>query len=207
MTDGILAIWNDCAAGHEAAYESWYMHEHLPERLSVPGFRHGRRYEALGPGPRFFTYYDTDRPEVMATAAYLERVENPTPLTRRIMGAAFLNMNRTICRVVARHGRARGAVAAVLRLDPPAETAHLAATLAELSGDPAIARAELWLPAEIVPAVETTESRLRGGDATIQGCLFADCLREADAARVLDHLTARHAGTPGLYRLLAALDA
>ena len=26
---GILAIWNDCTSGHEAAYEEWYQDEHL----------------------------------------------------------------------------------------------------------------------------------------------------------------------------------
>ena len=84
MTSGVLAIWNDCAQGHEAAYESWYMREHLPERLSLPGFRRGRRYSAIRPGPEFFTYYETDTPEVLATADYLDRVEDPTPMTQRM---------------------------------------------------------------------------------------------------------------------------
>jgi hypothetical protein len=30
---GILAIWNDCAAGHEAEFEAWFQGEHLLERL------------------------------------------------------------------------------------------------------------------------------------------------------------------------------
>ncbi|MEM9140515.1 MAG: hypothetical protein AAGB15_11870, partial [Pseudomonadota bacterium] len=109
MTTGILAIWNTCAAGHEDAYEAWYQREHLPERLSLPGFRRGRRYWAADGGPGFFTYYETDTPEVMATADYLARVQDPTPLTRRIMASVFTDMNRTVCRVVGRVGHARGA--------------------------------------------------------------------------------------------------
>ena len=33
---GILALWNDCEAGHEDAYEAWYQGEHLAERLRRP---------------------------------------------------------------------------------------------------------------------------------------------------------------------------
>ena len=43
--DGILALWNDCEASHEDAYEDWYQGEHLAERLAVPGFRRGRRMQ------------------------------------------------------------------------------------------------------------------------------------------------------------------
>lgn len=209
MTTGVLAVWNDCAQGHRASYESWYMHEHLPERVSLPGFRHGRRYQVIGPGPEFFTYYDTDSPDVMATAAYLERVENPTPLTRHIMTAAFLNMNRTVCRVALRQGQARGSVAAVLRLTRPIDEAHLIATITELSGDPGLTRAEVWVADHLEhgrqPA-QSTEAQLRGGDQSIAGCLFVDALRETDALQALDHIAARHDGVPGLYRLLCALD-
>jgi len=96
-TKGILAIWNDCAIGHADEYEAWYQSEHLPQRLSVPGFYSGRRYEALTPGPKFFTYYEVENPAVLTSQEYLEVLENPTPATRRIMKQAFLNMNRTVC--------------------------------------------------------------------------------------------------------------
>ncbi|MGD8477411.1 MAG: hypothetical protein PVI98_09690, partial [Burkholderiales bacterium] len=65
MYEGVLAIWNDCLPEVEKQYEDWYMHQHLPERVGVPGFRIGRRYQALAAEPRYFTYYDTDTPEVL----------------------------------------------------------------------------------------------------------------------------------------------
>ena len=34
---GILAIFNNVAAGREAEFEEWFQHEHLQERLGVPG--------------------------------------------------------------------------------------------------------------------------------------------------------------------------
>ena len=36
--DGILLIWNDRDDEIVELYESWYVREHVPERLGVPGF-------------------------------------------------------------------------------------------------------------------------------------------------------------------------
>ena len=35
---GILAIFNNAAPGREAEFEEWFQHEHLAERVAVPGF-------------------------------------------------------------------------------------------------------------------------------------------------------------------------
>ncbi|MEM8951842.1 MAG: hypothetical protein AAGA21_00040 [Pseudomonadota bacterium] len=100
MTDlaGILAIWNSCAPGREAEYEAWYQTEHLHERLSIVGFRRGRRYEAIALGDGCFTYYESAVPDVLTSEAYLQRINNPTPMTARIMRDAFTDMSRTVCR-------------------------------------------------------------------------------------------------------------
>jgi hypothetical protein len=34
---GILAIFNNVAPGREAEFEAWFQHEHLAERIAVPG--------------------------------------------------------------------------------------------------------------------------------------------------------------------------
>ena len=39
---GILAIFNNVASGREAEFEEWFQHEHLAERIAVPGFLIGR---------------------------------------------------------------------------------------------------------------------------------------------------------------------
>ena len=207
MTKGVLAIWNDCAPGHEAAYEAWYMREHLPERLSLPGFRRGRRFATIRPGPEFFTYYETDTTSVMATVDYLERVGDPTPMTRQIMTQVFLNMNRTVCDVIDRVGHARGAFAAVLRFSDIPAMANLKATLAELRGVDGIARAEAWVAADTDVSADNAEAKLRGGDGQIAGCLLVETLREKDAEMALGVLTARHAGLTGVYRLLCDMAA
>jgi hypothetical protein len=42
---GILAIFNNVAPGREAEFEEWFQHEHLAERIAVPGFLLGRRHD------------------------------------------------------------------------------------------------------------------------------------------------------------------
>jgi hypothetical protein len=49
---GAMAVWNDVEPGHEAEFDTWYMHQHIPERLGVPGFLEARRYEAIDGSPR-----------------------------------------------------------------------------------------------------------------------------------------------------------
>ena len=105
MEAGILAIWNDCDAAVEAEYERWYVGEHLAERVGVPGFRFGRRYQAVRAEVRYFTFYETDAPLVLRGRAYLDRLDHPTPATRRLMGH-FHNMSRTVCRKTSHAGSA-----------------------------------------------------------------------------------------------------
>ena len=204
MTTGILAIWNNCAPGYHAAYEDWYINQHLPERLGIPGFQRGRRYTAVGPGTAFFTYYETETPAVMESAAYVERVDNPTPETREMMSNAFTDMDRTVGRVATRVARARGGVATVLRLNTMPDPANLNATVEEMFRQPGVARAEVWMAAQGAP-MESAESRLRGGDQQSAACVFVETLREAEAWGIHHTLSQRFDGTAAVYRLLCEL--
>ena len=179
---GILAIWNDVATGREADFDTWFQGEHLVERLGVPGFRFGRRHEAVSGAPRFFVFYVTDGPEVLTSKAYLERLDNPTPMTRMIMSEVFKNMNRTLCRRVARRGDFRGGHAVTVRFNETPDQAALTARLDELVKDHAVASAELWIAADAGPV--SMEEKLRGGDRKIKAALMIDTLREADAVKL-----------------------
>lgn len=106
---GILAIWNDCRAGREAEFDAWFQGEHLLERLAVPGFLFGRRHQAISGSAGYFNFYLVESPEVLTSKPYLERLDNPTPMTKRIMSEVFINMNRTVCRRTVRRGGFRGA--------------------------------------------------------------------------------------------------
>lgn len=203
--DGILALWNNCAPGHEVEYEAWYQDEHLPERLAVPGILRGRRYEALAGAPHYFTYYETVSPQVFVSRAYLDRVENPTPMTRHIMSGIFADMSRTVCRRVACHGDMRGAVAVTARLADRGLAVGIqgiAAGLADLQG---VARAELWIASDETDRPASAEAKLRGRDDTIAACLFVECVRETEAQvvrRSLDDGPQGAAMATGIYRLL-----
>ncbi|MGH7323664.1 MAG: hypothetical protein ACREJ9_03345 [Candidatus Rokuibacteriota bacterium] len=80
-----LGIWFDVDPSDDAELSRWYPRQHLPERLSVPGFLRGRRYTAAEAGSRYFTLYETVDTSVLSSTAYLERLNNPTDWTRRVL--------------------------------------------------------------------------------------------------------------------------
>ena len=82
---GILAIFNNVAPGRDAEFDHWFQSEHLAERIAVPGFLLGRRYEILSGQPRFFNFYLTQSAAVLKSTAYLSRLDNPTPMTRMVI--------------------------------------------------------------------------------------------------------------------------
>jgi hypothetical protein len=204
--DGILAIWNDCPPGRRAEFEAWYQGEHLPERLSVPGFLFGRRLEALSGSPRYFTFYVTESPDVLTSAPYVERLNNPTPLTQAVMLGGFKNTNRTVCRRAARAGRFRGSVVATLRFREAPDSAALVSLVVSLTHDPGVASAEFWEAVDLEPASAATEERLRGGDKSIRACFTVDTLRESKAKAIASDLSERFpAAEIGVYRLLCQI--
>lgn len=179
---GILAIWNDCAAGREAVFENWYRTEHLAERLAIPGFRLGRRFCRLeGSGPQFFTWYRTDDADVLFSAAYRARVDNPTPLTRQAMSGVFINVSRTICNTVRVDGEMHGAFAVTMTSDDRDLLARM------FDAHPAtgpIVRAEIWSADPRSEGRASTEQALRGPDSHIGGCLLIETATAAAASEI-----------------------
>ena len=161
---GILAIFNNVASGREAEFEEWFQHEHLAERIAVPGFLIGRRHEAISGQPRYFNFYVTQSVGVLKSAAYLGRLDDPTPMTRTVMSEIFKDMIRTVCRRTFRRGALRGTGVVTVRFgERPAETALQAAIEESLS---TLAKAAPGLLAEITqrtglqgPAPEPVLSR------------------------------------------------
>lgn len=203
---GILAIWNDVRPGREADFEHWFQSEHLAERLGVPGFLYGRRHEAISGAPRFFVFYVTEGPEVLTSKPYLERVDHPTPMTRMVMSEVFLNMNRTVCRRVARRGGPRGAYAVAVRFDEMPDEARAAQVMDALVTDTAVASAELWLAAGAGGQPMSAEEKLRGGDRKIKGCLLVDTLRQPEAEALGARMQKEFSGAEvGVFHVLCEL--
>jgi hypothetical protein len=213
---GILAIWNDFDAEDLPHFERWYNHEHLMERVGVPGFRFGRRYERAGTGDRqFFAFYEVDSPAVLSSPAYVERLENPTPWTQRTM-KSFRRMVRTVCDLKAIAGELAGSHAVVLRADGAmAPTPEAEALVSKLAAEDGIARVQLWTAAAQQTKADTAEMKSRGRDQLIAGALIVECVRRSDADRVAGRLAAD--GPPpelgiggpsvlGVYALLCIYD-
>jgi len=180
---GVLAIFHEARAGREAEYDAWYQTEHLVERLSVPGFLYGRRYKGIPGTIGYFAFYVVTSPAVLTSKPYLERLDNPTPMTRRMMAEVFFNMNRTVCTRKARCGHFRGAYTVVARLTRPPDEAALSTALDKLAADTAVAGGEIWIAADAGVQV-SEEEKLRGGDRRITGALVIDTLYQADAEAI-----------------------
>jgi hypothetical protein len=208
MSDpGVLAIWNDCRPGREAEFEAWFQGEHLLERLAVPGFLFGRRHEAVSGATGYFNFYLVESPAVLTSKPYLERLDSPTPMTRRIMSEVFINMNRTVCRRTARRGGFRGAYAVTVRFNAAPDEAALAQELGTLLADPAaVAGGEIWIALDPKDMPVSQEEKLRGGDKKIAGCLMVDTLRQAQAETIGAVLAGKFPGTEiGVFRVLCQL--
>jgi len=203
---GILAIFNDCRAGREAEFDAWFQGEHLVERLAGPGFLFGRRHQAISGSAGYFNFYLVESPDVLTSKPYLERLDNPTPMTRKIMSEVFLNMNRTVCRRTLRRGDFRGAYTVTARFSDAPDPRALTATLDALVQDPDIAGGEIWIALDPAGMPVSMEEKLRGGDKKMKACLVIDTLRQSDAealgARLLKQFAAAEVG---VFRVLCEL--
>jgi hypothetical protein len=203
---GILAIFNNVTPGRESEFEEWFQHEHLQERLAVPGFLLGRRYEAVRSKPSYFNFYVTRSADVLASAEYRTRLNDPTPMTRMVMSEIFKDMIRAVCRQSFRTGTTRGAFAVAARFAAPPDESALKAALQDLAPDRGIACGEIWSAAPEGKLGSSEEERLRGGDRTLAACLVVETLRMQDAERVAAVLSGQFpAAAVGVYRLLCEI--
>jgi hypothetical protein len=203
---GILAIWNDCRAGREAEFEAWFQGEHLMERLAIPGFLLGRRHQAISGSAGYFNFYLVESPDVLTSTPYLERLDDPTPMTKRIMSEVFLNMNRTVCRRTMRYGGFRGAYAVTARFDVAPDESALKATLHALVADTAVASGEVWIALDPRGMPVSQEEKLRGGDRKIAASLMIDARGQGDTERTGADLARKFpAAEVGVFRVLCQL--
>jgi hypothetical protein len=162
-----LAIWHDIAEGAHDEYVEWHTREHMPERLSIPGFLTGKRLHTPGAGRYVFgTIYSGETVEVFRSPAYLERLNNPTPWTSQV-APTFRNFLRVACDRVAVAGRGDGGTMATIRFDFTRQDAEatlrnkaqqLADDILELRGACAV---HLGIARTEVSGVRTRETELR----------------------------------------------
>jgi hypothetical protein len=128
LGNAVLAVWCDIDPEHDAEFNDWYTHQHLPERVGIPEFIRGRRWAVPQgakheKGGQYFTLYEIESLKTLVSAPYLERLNNPTDWTRRTV-PWFRNSNRTACRIVASQGQGIGGHAATIEFGPSDNTAE-----------------------------------------------------------------------------------
>ena len=166
---GMLIVWMNIAPGHEEDFDGWFTRQHVPERVGVPGFRAGGRYEAIRGEPRFLSVYETDSPDVLSSAPYKERLNTPTEWTQRVM-PQFRDTIRVTGTVIVEAGHGIGGVRRLVRIDPPevqraAVRALLTAALAErVLAERGVTRVRVLEGPPVTPTANTSETQMRGQD-------------------------------------------
>lgn len=160
-----VAIWHDPAPEARAEYYEWHNREHMAERVGIPGFLRGRRYAAIDGKPEFFTLYEAESLEVLTGPDYTARLNNPTPLTRRV-APLIRNNVRSLCRVALSLGAGQGGLIMTWRYDAAPGRADeqrrlLDRLLPPLAGRPGIAGVHLCIGDQDASSVQTEEKKSR----------------------------------------------
>lgn len=205
---GILSVWHEYPADDTAFYERWYMTEHFPERLGVPGFLRGRRYRAIDADRTYFTFYELASPAVLFSEAYLARLNAPTAWTQAIM-KRWSSMFRTVCHREARVGNAIGGFATVARFEEPAPISRgQAEEIKERLGDPTVVAVDIWQATPEQNSVTNEAAARPEADLFITAAIVIETTAEAGARRARSLLPALlgPAAVPsaiGVYGLIA----
>ncbi len=182
-----IAMWWDVSPDVRAEWEEWHTCEHFPERLAIPGFLRGSRWIS---GTSYFVLYEATELATITSGPYLERLNNPTPWSRKMM-PHHRNMVRALCLVRASYGEGLPGAMATVRFS----SGH-----ADLPGGKGITSAHL-LEAQPMPGI-TEEQKIRGGDATADRILLVGGY---DAAAIEQAAPQLRGATRGLYRLSYSL--
>jgi hypothetical protein len=125
----VMINWSDVAPEHRQAYYEWHSREHMVGRVSIPGFKRGRRYIAAKASRDFLVCYEVENVDVLTSKAYLDKANAPSALTQRTT-PYVLNATRGLAHVRLSTGIGTGGYALTLRFDPePAREDELEAFL------------------------------------------------------------------------------
>ena len=172
MTAAMLAAWLDITPEVETEFADWYFREHIPERVTLPGFLSGRRYTApCGRLNKYLALYEATSKDVFASKAYREILNQPTESTTKFM-PHFRNFMRSVFDVRLELGSQYGGTIATIRYASGTDLVdwlegEALGALAKRSG---ICRVRLLEADEQQSTPNTNEARMRdaeGGNAWV----------------------------------------
>lgn len=159
--NGMLFVATDVAAQDEADFNQWYDREHVEERVRVPGFLSGTRYQALQGGRKYLGLYKTASLASFTSQAYRHAFNQQTPWSVASLDKMRDPMRR-VCTVEAVTGQGSGSYLSIITLEPAdlgilkEAITRLGAQLTELPG---FVRSSLLVPDAELSSPLPKESR------------------------------------------------
>jgi hypothetical protein len=209
----MVVIWNDIKEEMRDEFVQWHSIEHLPERVSIPGFISGQRWYGEDASPQYLTTYVTQNTEVLTSDAYIQRLNNPTPWTLKTV-AAFCNTCRAAGEVIWEYGSKKGYGSHILAIriteleDLTILTEHLnslANSLEQCFAE--LLRARLVLTTPTASQLPTAERAVRTGDQNephivllLESFSGEDALRHA-FSKITAHIPKLMHSSTGIYAL------
>lgn len=200
-----VAMWWNMAAEHREEFEHWHSHEHFPERMGIPGFLRGSRWSSVDNAEGFFVLYELEDYETLTSSGYLERLNNPTPWSTKMM-PHHKDMVRSQCRRLHSSGGGIARHALTLRLSPAAGRHaelldHFSALGAAFAGRPGGVAFHV-LRTETPQLARTREQQIRGGKDKAADWIVVAVAYEASALDALQREALgenieRHGALPG----------
>jgi hypothetical protein len=188
-----VLIWNDVIESEREAFYQWHDKEHIPERLSLPGFLRGRRYRGdRGRGAtEWLTVYEALDLDVLTSSGYLARLNDPTPMTQRTV-KAFRNTARSICSVLQTVGHSTGGHVLTL----PLAANFDGQSVASLLDKPSVLAAHIFVADEAASNIDTKEAKERAF-VVPKNVLFVETSTADAAWKVFDELSSHSAVMSG----------
>ncbi len=213
LGEAVMVLWYDITPDAVSEHDAWHTHEHMPERLAIPGFMRGTRWVSLSGSPRYFVMYEVRNIDTLTSAPYLDRLNSPTPWSSKMM-SSFHGMTRGFCSIKGSFGMGVGQTAISIRFSPVAGAEDrlrerlTKQVLPGLSSKQGLASAHL-LEAVLAPQM-TREQEIRGRDAAVDWVLLVTGYsservmslsdKELHAERIARY-GALHGQVAGIYRL------
>nr|WP_283163642.1 DUF4286 family protein [Brenneria tiliae] len=159
--NGMLLVATDVAAQDEADFNRWYDREHVEERVRIPGFLSGTRYQASQGGRKYLGLYKTLSLECFTSSAYQAAFTRQTAWSETNLRRMRDPMRR-VCAVQAVTGQGTGSQLGILALEPAPDSALIDSVLRlgeTLSAEAGFVGSSLLLPDAALSTPLPNESR------------------------------------------------